>query len=207
MLLPHFMNNNEFPDAVFLASRLPEQMLTRHTGASQALLCEGLPIPVHEGLDGHGGADIGRVVPLAEEALQQVGPARRIQHGYPGAYRGLAYYLVTVPEVLRAGHAGEIGVVHKAGNFLARMALHALHERDELFRGAGHRAAGVHHVEDLQAALGQCCKILMVAAESRGSGGVAADVEDDRVPVQRKGGGNLRREGERLHATSIILSS
>ena len=73
MLLPHFMNNNEFPDAVFLASRLPEQMLTRHTGASQALLCEGLPIPVHEGLDGHGGADIGRVVPLAEEALQQVG--------------------------------------------------------------------------------------------------------------------------------------
>ncbi len=40
----------------------------------------------------------------------------------------------------------------------------------------------------------------MVAAERRGSGGVAADVEDDRVPVQRKGGGNLRREGERLHA-------
>lgn len=50
---------------------------------------------------------------------------------------------------------------------------------------------GVDDVEHLQAALGQGHEVLVIAPERGGARRVAADVEDDGVPVQGEGARHL----------------
>lgn len=90
---------------------------------------------------------------------------------------------------------GEVGVVHEAGDLLAGVPLHALHEVDEPFGRPGHGPAGVYNIEHGEAALGQRVEVLAVPAQGRGPGGVAAHVKDDGVPVKGKGGRDLRGQG------------
>ena len=68
------------------------------------------------------------------------------------------------------------------------MSLHALLQPVDLLHRAGKRTSDIHHIQHLERARLQCHKVLMVAAQRRGAHIVAAHIENDRIPIQYKGG-------------------
>ena len=74
-----------------------------------------VPVTVHIGVYRHGYADVFWVMPLRHKDVQHILPARGIGHGY-AAYLGYFFNdLVSVPQLVRAGHIGKIRVVYHAG--------------------------------------------------------------------------------------------
>ncbi|MFR5420526.1 MAG: hypothetical protein ACLTG4_00270 [Oscillospiraceae bacterium] len=88
------------------------------------------------------------------------------------------------------------------------MDLHLLLQVDDLLHRAGERTADVDHVQNLQLLRAhghKVLKVLIIAAECRGTDGVAADVKHNGVPVHGKCRSDLRRQGQRLHAGAGIV--
>lgn len=88
------------------------------------------------------------------------------------------------------------------------MDLHLLLQSNDLVHRAGERAADIDHVQDLQLLRAhghEVLKVLIIAAEGRGTDGVTADVEYDGVPVHGKCRSDLCRQGQRLHAGAGIV--
>ena len=78
------------------------------------------------------------------------------------------------------------------------MGLHAVLQAEQLLHRAGQGPPDVHNVQHLQRTGLEVNKILMVAAQRRGTHVVAAHVEDNGVPIQNECGRHLGREGERF---------
>ena len=97
---------------------------------------------------------------------------------------------IAVAQVLRAGPGLQVGVVDEARDRLAGEALHIRLELEDLLRRLGHGTADVDDVPDLELARLERGEIAVIARERHRARGIAADVEDDQIPVLREGAGD-----------------
>ena len=152
-----------------------------------------VPVALHDDVDGDGLADVLRVVPLGQEDVEHLLLAGRVHDRNACPVADLAQHLITVAQLRRRGHGGEVGVVDHAGDLQMGMDLHLLLQVDDLLHRAGKRAADIDDIQNLQlfrAHGHEVLKVLIITAERGGADGVAADVEHDEIPVLREGRGH-----------------
>ena len=222
-------NNNKFAQAAALAKILVDGHLYHFCYLFSVLFCEiayvnrksglrlfllrqtvdiALPVALHDDVYGDGFADILRVVTLGKENVEHLLLAGRVHDRDACPVADLAQHLITVAQLRRRGHGGKVGVVDHTRDLQVGMDLHLLLQSNDLVHRAGERAADIDHVQDLQLLRAhghEVLKVLIIAAEGRGTDGVTADVEHDGVPVHGKCRSDLCRQGQRLHAGAGIV--